>query len=415
MDVHSKLLRLFLFLLPCQTIWLIRVPLISESVWQFGVIGVYVTELILLAAFFLFLLRRWPLPLPTGWWRVLTITTLLFFLINIARASDPLLSALHLFRVGEVMMLCWMILGDNEPKKLFYYFISGLTLASCLGIAQFLVNATWASTVLGLSNHDKNVPGTTVILLNGIRHLRAYGPFPHPNIFGGFMAVGFVLNLFFSKQWALRKSIHIMCSILLLAGLLVSFSRSAWLVGIFGIIMYFFHTYKKKSALFFTVLLLAAVGVVGWSLRAYVGDRFAITSSIEKRSITERFDAYNNAWTLFIHNKWWGQGVDNYTVALHQTNPSLPGFSLQPVHNIPLLLLVEIGIIGIIFCVVWIGGFVYQRGRRLTYFLSTLFVVSPLLFFDHYLWTLYSGLMLFAIVISFFWILNFRFFKNFSA
>lgn len=415
MDVHKLLLRLFLFLIPWHTIWLIRVPLVNGSVWQFGVVGVYATEIILLVAFFLFVWKNRPFQFPKGWLRAFILATLLFFIINIARASDPLLAMVHFIRMGEVAALCFMIVKDNEPKKLFFYFIFGITLVALVGIAQFVTNATLASTLFGLSSHDKNVSGTSVVLLNGVRHLRAYGTFPHPNIFGGFMAIGFVVGLFFRRLWTLRKSVYILCSILLLTGLVVSFSRSAWLAGIFGSILYFFHTYRKKTALFFTLTLLVVLSVVVWFGRPLIGDRFEISSSIEKRSITERFDGYTNGWTLFLNRKWCGQGVDNYTMALHQAHTTLSGFSLQPVHNVPLLLLIEMGIIGIIFSIAWIVRFVYPQGRRLTYFLSTLFVVSPLLFFDHYLWTLYSGLMLFGIIISFFWLLNFKFYRNFQT
>jgi hypothetical protein len=80
-------------------------------------------------------------------------------------------------------------------------------------------------------------------------------------------------------------------------------------------------------------------------------------------------------------------------------------FSTQPIHNLPLLIIFELGFIGAIIIVTWsstIDKLNFSRfphpGALLAFGMGN--VVLVILFFDHYLWTLWPGLALIAFVMA---------------
>lgn len=127
---------------------------------------------------------------------------------------------------------------------------------------------------------------------------------------------------------------------------------------------------------------------------------------LEVNSIQLRLTYTDQALTLILHNWFLGQGIGNYTLALYQQISSVwPGYYYQPVHNIYLLVWAELGIVGallfwaMVFLAVW---FAFRRPltlERLTAFLvlAALLVIG---LFDHYTWTLWSGVMMFFMVIG---------------
>jgi len=97
--------------------------------------------------------------------------------------------------------------------------------------------------------------------------------------------------------------------------------------------------------------------------------------------------------------------VGNYVVALEETHPGREVYAYQPVHNLYLLMLSELGVIGTLFVLLWmvlIDRYIFANLPRVgavgaLAIGSALFIIG---FFDHYLWSLWPGLALVAFVLA---------------
>jgi O-antigen ligase len=122
-----------------------------------------------------------------------------------------------------------------------------------------------------------------------------------------------------------------------------------------------------------------------------LGGRLLIQSAnpIERASIDERLWLVGVGWQEFLAHPWLGTGVGNFAlVSLHD---GLQGQPPEPVHDVPLLVVVEAGAPGIIALatLAWLGFRALRRPEG--WFAARLAVtaaLAPLAAFDHYLWTM---------------------------
>jgi O-antigen ligase len=118
---------------------------------------------------------------------------------------------------------------------------------------------------------------------------------------------------------------------------------------------------------------------------------------LEIKSVQQRLNQFDQAQQLILENWLIGIGIGNYTLAVYQEIDSqLPVWDYQPVHNIFLLVLAELGIAGVVVFVFLCFCVFVKTWQQKNYFgLSILLALAVISFFDHYLWTLYFGVMLF--------------------
>lgn len=324
--------------------------------------------------------------------------------INIPWADDwrvALFVSLHL----------WLVFGlflsiKDQPESwrtLALGFCAALLVQIVIGFGQFALQTTAFLTLPGLEWPGQITPamrGASVVqLADGARWLRVYGSFPHPNLLGGFtlmfLAGPAALLLFEEKPrpWALA----------LLAGgaalLILTFSRSAW-VGLLAAGLVVLLQRRKLSGqrwlaaglAVFTGLLSAAVPL----------HNLIFTRAGAAWVATEEFSNEGRAWltgqalSMIQSHPFWGVGIGNFIIDYARHVP--PGYLLEPVHNLPLLLLAELGIPG---AVIGIGlGMVILRNvwrsasPQSVLFGAMLIGLLVTSLFDHYLWTLAPGRML---------------------
>ena len=84
--------------------------------------------------------------------------------------------------------------------------------------------------------------------------------------------------------------------------------------------------------------------------------------------------------------------MGNYTLAIHnEIESTRSAWFYQPVHNVFLLIFTELGVAGVL--VILLFGYFIRRIFNCN--LLPIFILFLLLaLFDHYLWSLYSGLLL---------------------
>lgn len=409
--ILSSLIGLLLFLLPWQTIWIYREYYLNNYKLQYGTLGLYGTEILLWVCAVLFMFWFWKkrkiesptIKLKLTKDRIFLIFLLLFSiytLISSCWAINFDIAYQQALHIMEAILLFLMLLtGPLGTKEIIKYFTAGAVVQGLLGIYQFSTQSTFSFKWLGIVSHPAWEAGTSIISnqIDG-RWLRAYGGFSHPNILGGYLALTLVIIfIFFIKQKTKLTGYHGLIITILVSALFLTFSRSAWLAFIIFLLAILLLSFKNKEKniiqlSYFTSALILMFCVIYFPL---IQTRFSQNTVNEIRSTTERITGYREAWKIFKANPLLGVGIGNYTLASYNLNKNLPGWDYQPVHNIYLLLLAELGLIGttlLALAVIASARFLSLFKHNEAFVYITVFIMLTI--FDHYLIYSLAGLLL---------------------
>jgi lysylphosphatidylglycerol synthetase-like protein (DUF2156 family) len=173
--------------------------------------------------------------------------------------------------------------------------------------------------------------------------------------------------------------------------LFFTFSRSAWFAAIVWILVS--SVFGLRTSVKWIAYRLSLIAMLTALFFPLVQSRLAGETVPELRSRTERISGYSEAIALWRTHPLVGIGVGNYTIWERAAFPNRAPWEYQPAHNVPLLFLAELGVIGVLLAL-WIlaDGF-----RILTPQHAMLIALLPLLLLDHYLWSSYVGLLLFSL------------------
>lgn len=395
------------FLLPLQTRWILLEFAISGEVWEFGKLSLYAVQVILLLAIVLLGLRR--IPSKSG------LIFLGFIFIAAAFSLEPLLALGTVFSITlAVFFLATLLDRRVNMFTVAIAFLLGLVFPSLLGWVQVLFGASGSSTILGLAAREAATLGDAVVeTKEGIRILRAYGTFPHPNIFGGYIAVGLFILTWVLRSLKVRKQKLLLALpvIVLAATLVITFSRSAWLGATIGFVclsflmLWFKKTPPHEAVLHASLGLLAILVTLG-TFWTPITSRFQPELRLEQNSVQERQGEYHAFDDVFLQNPLTGIGPGNYTLALARAFPHQSIWSYQPIHNTFLLLLAEVGLLGLFGVLWWTRRILLpikktlHSGNAIFAIAMTVALIPPALF-DHYLWSSWSGLALTALTGAF--------------
>src|SRR3989339_319477 len=414
---------LFVFLLPWQTRLILKEGDLN-GYWEYGTASVYGTEILL---YFLFLLAIASLVIDklqiqnykfqiNYKFKITKIATvaiffLVFALLSIFWAdskSVALMAGVGIFLILQIFNFDW--------KKISWAFVLSALIQAGLGSYQFLTQTTFASKWLGMALHDPAILGTIVVEASGERWLRAYGSLPHPNMLGAFLAIGmFLIIILYQKSLASRGKIILVSIFSILAfGLFATFSKSAILAFIIVLLFFLVGSFifkevkENRQLLSKSICLFTFVAIIFGSIFwEPVATRVWGTGRLEAKSTNERISYLGESWQLIKNHPFFGVGLGNYTLALHnEINPNLNSWEYQPAHNIYLLVLAELGIFGFTLFLLFLASFfIPLQNNRAWYNLFNLrnavfFLILLVGLFDHYLWTLYFGVILFWIYLS---------------
>lgn len=411
-NVGNVLTYLFLFLIPWQTRWIFFEAQLGGDIWEYGKMSIYVTEILLLL---IIAFRRRIQFLPGSKKPVKHLLfTLLAVLLSLSFSVDTLLSAHALLHVLFAGLLFFVLLDKRLSTKVCAFsFLAGLSIPSLLGWGQVLLSKTFSSTLLGLASHDVLLSGTSVIETQGERLLRAYGSFSHPNVFGGFLVFALLLTgfMFYKKNTKIQEHSLLAFSILFVSTLLVTFSRSAWVGLAAALIVFAIFSLRARIRIprtLFQTILLSSIALISMMVIFSVPlfTRFTPTERLEAKSLSERQIEYSQINSIVFKQPATGIGVGAYTVQLEQEFKEQSIWSYQPIHNVPLLIFAETGVIGFIAIVFWIVS-IDRITHAFSRFPSGIFAMSfgtallVVALLDHYLWTSWVGLALLAIVFAF--------------
>lgn len=410
--------KVLLFLLPWQTMWILQEYTINGVKWQYGTIGLYATEIVLWCVVILFLVayvrqvhrHRHEERFHFSKDRVLAALCFVFVLYSFASvfwAPVPEVARQHALYLMEACVLFFvLLLGPLSTREIATWLVAGSVLPSVLGLWQFLAQSTIASAFFGLALHPVTEPGTSVVVGEGVgRWLRAYGSFSHPNVFGGYLTL--VLFAVIVACTSLRRS---QTRVFLLAGgvlatsaLFFTFSRSAWIAT--GLLWVAVLTQKGSVQRAGRVKIMACFAalciVLSVAYAPLVETRLLRGNSAhESASMSERVSGFQEAKNIFGAAPVRGHGMGNYTAAALARSPEAPGWTLQPVHTVPILIATELGIVGLVLAAGVLVQLCMLAPRKKWVACTGVLPLLPLIFFDHYMWSSHVGLLLAAIWVA---------------
>ena len=309
-------------------------------------------------------------------------------------------------QIGLLGLFGWTLIRAHVSKEaVARVFVVSLLPVALFGCWQFAVQHVDAMKWLGVAAQDPRTLGVAVVETIDFRVLRVYGSFPHPNIFGGWLAIGFVVSVWLASR-ASRKLFAIgwsLASTLLAVALLLTFARGAWIAAIVGIFLVLIRMWTMRvgatrrvaptdalSIQYAAITLLCSaiiVGVIGYEQRVFVFSRVEAQGRLETKSFDERTQSLKDGVSIFLKHPIFGSGPNAEMLELNQKT-SVP---LQPPHDVFLLSLDDFGIAGVVLL-----GWLLIRYRNFvkSRFLSGYWILIPLCLlglFDHYPMSLWAG------------------------
>lgn len=410
--IYNLLLLAFLFLLPWQTRYIWHYGELNQGYWEYGTFSIYATEILLwsiLILFFIqhFLKKEFWINLKTKPKRIILLLFLVSAGLSLALSKNFWVSYNYVFHILEAMALMTVLAWQDEKIKYQMALWAGAVVQAGLAVSQFLTQHVWANKWLGMAGQEAKNLGPSVIEFADQRWLRAYGSFGSPNSLGIYLAVLFVLGLvLYLKTESSRIKISISIGqLFILSGLLVSFSRGAWLAAVAGILCLLVLIFFKQRQWLYSFgkqIGFALAVFVFWLAIFYpvFTARFNFNNRLEAKSISERKGQYSEALSFIKSSPVFGFGPGAYTYALYEKYPKLKSWEYQPIHNIYLLALVEIGLVGFIFLFLLCKPLFWYVVKNNIVYVPVLVAVIFTGIFDHWLWSMYTGMIFWWTIIS---------------
>lgn len=426
--IGSYLFYLLIFLVPWPVRWIYQQAWLNEQKWEYGTLSLYGGEVVfgLLVLFLIgvfiqhvVITKRPSFTMPTNKSYKIIIFLIVYLFINLWLSIDQTISWQYLswFWQGLAIMFFWQLFVNSWQKANYLLLTAGL-LQSCLAIFQFLTQKVIGNSWLGMAQQSVSVLGASVVEGTG-RFLRAYGSFSHPNILGGFLVIIIIINIywlwrFYQQQGSINRHSNyqqVLHYLFLVIGLMVnsyalcvSFSRSAWLGLVVGLSLLAITIFRKAGRLerirglqIIAPLLLVVIFFISTNYQLFL-NRVDGQSRLEIMSNQQRTTSLIEAKSIISNNLLIGVGIGNYTTYSYWLNHFHPAWEYQPVHNLYLLIWSEIGLCGLLLIIallfitiknLWPLNTVEQKIK-----FSLAMALLTIGLFDHYWWSLYSGMML---------------------
>lgn len=388
MEKRLKILRrvelyifwVLLFLLPTQTgyhLW-------PDFAFIFGIKvdylapTIYLTDLLVITLLAFSLNKIFKIPLR----RFLILMPVFFFILaNIFYAPSPILAAIKWLRIFALFFFGFWVYQNQKlvyRKETFWILFFSILTFSLIGIGQFIWQKTLGGPLyfLGERTFTKDTPGIALVTLFGREFMRAYSTFSHPNSFAGFLVVVFLILL------SLRKRGDFLIFLVpVLIALILTFSLGAYL-GVFLIILF---SFLRKNFFSFFSLLVVLLSLVLPIVANLINPYFYLLDETIKQRLLQALVAGET----LVSNPVFGVGLNNSLKA---------SFSLQPVHNFFLLVLVETGLVGL-FLTSCLFLLIFRKCQNTPLLLAVTFVLISG-FFDHYWLTLPQNQLLLTFLIG---------------
>lgn len=304
-------------------------------------------------------------PFERDWVAAVTIPLALLALLALFSAIWAVVPPLATYTAVRLIVLWLLYLAivalGPMPRLVQASLAATLVFQAGVAVLQFVYQHDLGLYFLGELELAPTRNFTSVISAGGRKWLRAYGLTPHPNILGGILAA-FMLALI--PAYLQRR--HFAWLLILLlggGGLIVTFSRSAWLGAAVGGSVFLLGVWRKREwrEAYGRLLLVPAAAALVFLLVFVVARRDLFisrlapaNSTVESRSVDERLALTRmSLYLLRQYPPLLGTGVGNFSVVVARLDAQVKAELInqadvipQPVHNVPLLLTNELGVVG---------------------------------------------------------------------
>jgi O-antigen ligase len=411
--IAEYLLVAALFLLPWQTRFIYEKAFINGAPWEYGTKSLYATELLLgllsmVSICAVIQSRAFLMNKKNQYLNIAVVVVgIMVLVMSVLVSIEPSIS--YQFVNGFVIAVCFMLLVSRSSYSSVVLsaalWVAGVVQA-LLGLVQFFTQQVLGNKWLGMASHTAKELGASVVESGDERWLRAYGSFGSPNSLGIFLAFILVIGLVLYVQTeSHRKRLLLTCGQLIIAsGLVVSFSRGAWIAGAFGIVTVIIQSWRRgwhseivKQVFFYSLISIFFI----IALLPLFTTRLTQETRLEVRSVAERESQLREAWNVIREHPLHGVGPGAYTAYLAKAHPQLSAYDLQPVHNIYFLVMAEWGVVvAVIIFVAY--AYLLKRGlQNKSWFLAGIVVLGVGGLFDHGLYTLFTGQLIWFAGIGF--------------
>ena len=429
--LFSILWPVAILVLPWQTRWIVSQASLSNFPWEQGTVSVYATWFVILAVIILgFVCYPVSYPKPESGMTFLdrlkrhgvVLVAIVFLVVSTFLTTSWAATGMWWVQVMLLSLFAWTLVRARiSYVRLSAWFVISLIPHAIIGFFQYFQQDTFASAWLGMADHHPWIHGTSVVEHGLYRVLRAYGGFPHPNIFGGYLAVACTLIPFLAPrvQSSAGRVGLMLTSGLFIFMLMVTYGRAAWIAGLIGFVTSFVIVFRRSDGVdrlrlaSVAIVALAVIGLGAVSEWDHLTARFVLSNRLESWSVQTRILSIRDGVAVANERQafGWGPGAGQIGISAHRAqNEKISFIQAEPPHIAPLAAIVDIGFIGFIsflilawvllrrlFCLVPMT--VKGIRTKLPVFHPLIVVLAILSAMDHYFWTLWSGQALLAVII----------------
>jgi O-antigen ligase len=391
--------------------------------------------------------------------------TVIFFLIilltsfNILNSANIFLSFHKIFHFFIWILFAYLGINILSNSKKIFSTIAIIILSSLfqslIAIYQFIFQKSLGLKFLGESILSTNILGVAKIDSSFGKIIRAYGTEPHPNVLGCFLLLGIIvsifylayfsgksaecstwniLDLFFKRKknklksaecstWNIldlffkrkknkllgiifkkEKQIIILITLINILALVLTFSRTAIFLLIFFLVISFLLIKKNESFKRIILLLIGFTIFLNLIFLPLLKNRFNEEGSFKYKNVTLREIYSDFAFRSIKNNPIKGIGMGNFVFKMQENNTfNLKTWELQPVHNIYLLAISELGIILFSFIFfLFLNSILFENSglnSKNKLILVGLFLILMTGLWDHYLYSFSQGISILTVII----------------
>ncbi|MBL7154994.1 MAG: O-antigen ligase family protein [Candidatus Portnoybacteria bacterium] len=253
--------------------------------------------------------------------------------------------------------------------------------------------------------------GVAKIVVEGTKMIRPYGSLPHPNL----LAVFLLLSIFcFCFLWLNKKHSFIKnCFLLIVFCLLIftlglTFSRLIIFTFLLASLIYFVFTFWRviqtsDKELFKRIISIFLLFIVFCSLFTAlawpeISSRWPI--SLTEQSVGLRTFYNQTAFSMIKEHPWLGIGLGNFVWEIREMFHLLSAWLHQPVHNVYLLIVNEVGLISLVVFLLFLWKLLKKINQKEQFLLLLVFSFLFIALFDHFFWTLQQGQLMFWLILG---------------
>lgn len=395
--ILNILIFLLIIILPLQTRYFLYVGKINNIFFEYGSLAIYLSDIYVVFLIIYLLIYNFKNKLFKFNNKTKTISFLLiifniFLNLSLINSINKNISIYFNIRFFIFSIFIFLLLFPKIDKKYFKDgFIYSGVIQGIMAIYQFANQKIIANKFLGLSDHFPYDLGTSVVENYSGRFLRSYGLLPHPNILGIFLVTSFAFLFFEILKNRKKNYINYFLLGIIFIGIILTFSRAAFIILIVFILITLFYIIKNKvkinveKIVIIFLILFTNIFIFKSLIFTRISD-----NRLNNISNIERENQYFESTDIVRNNFLFGVGERNYTTYISRVDNIKNVYDLKPVHNIYILILSELGIFGFVTFIILITVplFIkYDIEIMIVYFLILL---SGL--FDHFLITESFGL-----------------------